>query len=130
MGRRAVGKFPNMSRNLSQRCDSGNGRQVSDPDLDPSWVQSVRVGLVAWYRDSQRILPWRETNDPYRILVSEMMLVQTTVTAVVAYFERFLDRFPDVQTLANAAEVDVLRVGRAGLLSPCQAASSRGPSNC
>ena len=100
---------PRTSRKPSQQCDSTNGGGVSDPDLDPSWVQSVRLGLVAWYRDSQRGFPWRQTNDPYRILVSEMMLVQTTATAVVPYFERFLDRFPDVQALANAREVDVLR---------------------
>jgi len=67
------------------------------------------VQLVAWYEESHRDLPWRLGNDPYRILVSEMMLVQTTVAAVVPYFERFLNRFPDPQALADADEADVLK---------------------
>jgi len=64
---------------------------------------------VAWYAEARRELPWRADRDAYRILVSEMMLVQTTVTAVIPYFERFLRRFPDVSALASAAEVDVLK---------------------
>jgi A/G-specific adenine glycosylase len=56
-----------------------------------------------------RGLPWREDRDAYRILVSEMMLVQTTVAAVVPYFARFLERFPTVEALARADEADVLK---------------------
>jgi A/G-specific adenine glycosylase len=78
-------------------------------DLDESWVRTVRSRLVAWYEESHRQLPWRSDPDPYRILVSEMMLVQTTVAAVIPYFERFLRRFPDVQALAAADEADVLK---------------------
>jgi A/G-specific adenine glycosylase len=55
-------------------------------------------------------LPWRTDRDPYRILVSETMLVQTTVAAVVPYFERFLARFPTLQALAEADEAEVLKV--------------------
>ena len=65
--------------------------------------------LIAWYREVWRELPWRADRDPYRILVSEMMLVQTTVTAVIPYFERFLNQFPDARALAAAAESDVLK---------------------
>ena len=65
------------------------------PDRDPGWVARVRERLVAWYGEWRRDLPWRADRDPYRILVSEMMLVQTTVAAVVPYFGRFLRRFPD-----------------------------------
>src|SRR3954447_1686464 len=79
------------------------------PDLDPAWVDRVRERLIAWYGGSARPLPWREDRDPYRILVSEMMLVQTTVAAVVPYFSRFLDRFPTVAALAEADEADVLK---------------------
>ena len=79
------------------------------PDLDAGWLDRVRVQLVAWYRAAGRALPWRETHDPYRILVSEMMLVQTTVAAVVPYFARFLDRFPTIEALAAADEGDVLK---------------------
>ena len=76
------------------RDDPENGDDP--PDLDPEWVGRVRRRLVAWYEGAGRTLPWREDRDPYRILVSEMMLVQTTVAAVVPYFERFLARFPTV----------------------------------
>src|SRR4051794_13532980 len=78
-------------------------------DLDGSWVSTVRSMLAAWYEESHRRLPWRSNPDPYRILVSEMMLVQTTVAAVIPYFERFLRRFPDVKTLAEADLADVLK---------------------
>jgi A/G-specific adenine glycosylase len=63
---------------------------------------------VAWYEREHRDLPWRATGDPYRILVSEVMLQQTRAQAVIPYYQRFLDRFPDVQTLAAAREADVL----------------------
>jgi A/G-specific adenine glycosylase len=69
----------------------------------------VRARLVAWYAEARRDLPWRADRNAYRILVSEMMLVQTTVTAVVPYFERFLRKFPDASALASAAEDDVLK---------------------
>ena len=56
-----------------------------------------------------RDLPWRREVDPYRVLVSELMLVQTTVNAVIPYYERFLRQFPDVQALARAHEDEVLK---------------------
>jgi A/G-specific adenine glycosylase len=64
--------------------------------------------LLAWYRKSHRDLPWRSTADPYRIWVSEIMLQQTRVQAVLPYYERFLARFPTVEALAAAREEDVL----------------------
>jgi A/G-specific adenine glycosylase len=73
------------------------------------WVGRLRERLVDWYREARRDLPWRADADPYRILVSEMMLVQTTVAAVVPYFERFLVRFPTVEALAGAGEAEVLK---------------------
>src|SRR5271167_4416089 len=79
------------------------------PDSDPEWVAQIRRHLVDWYQGAARKLPWREDRDPYRILVSEMMLVQTTVTAVVPFFARFLERFPTVRDLAEADEADVLK---------------------
>ena len=69
----------------------------------------IRARLVEWFDGAGRKLPWREDHDPYRILVSEMMLVQTTVTAVVPFFARFLQRFPTVRDLAEADEADVLK---------------------
>lgn len=81
-----------------------------DLDLDPEAVGRARSALAAWYDRGHRALPWREGRDPYRILVSELMLVQTTVAAAVPYFARFLARFPTVEALAGAEEVEVLRV--------------------
>jgi A/G-specific adenine glycosylase len=69
-----------------------------------------RRGLVAWYRRNARPLPWRKSADPYRIWISEIMLQQTTVAAVVPYFERFLARFPTLAALAKANEEEVLRL--------------------
>jgi A/G-specific adenine glycosylase len=71
---------------------------------------AFRKKLLAWFREYQRDLPWRRTKDPYCIWVSEIMLQQTRVAAVIPYYERFLERFPDVQALANAPEDEVLRL--------------------
>lgn len=73
-------------------------------------LQRLRRNLKAWYARHARDLPWRRTQDPYRIWISEIMLQQTTVAAVVPYFERFLQRFPTVHALAAAPESDVLRL--------------------
>jgi A/G-specific adenine glycosylase len=82
--------------------------------------------LLRWYRKAARDLPWRRTSDPYAIWVSEIMLQQTTVAAVIPYWERFLVRFPDVAALASSREEDVLAaVDRAGLL-PAGALASAG----
>lgn len=69
---------------------------------------SLQTSLLRWYRKNKRDLPWRRTKDPYRIWVSEVMLQQTTVEAVIPYYERFLKRFPNVGTLARSAEEEVL----------------------
>ncbi len=65
--------------------------------------------LLGWYRGHRRALPWRATRDPYRIWVSEVMLQQTTVQAVIPYYKRWLRLFPDVRTLARASRQKVLR---------------------
>jgi A/G-specific adenine glycosylase len=69
----------------------------------------LQTRLLNWFRKHQRPLPWRSTRDPYSIWVSEIMLQQTQVNAVVPFFQRFLAAFPNVQALANADEADVLR---------------------
>lgn len=78
-------------------------------ELDSKWLTRFRKGLRKWYALHARDLPWRRTADPYRIWISEIMLQQTTVTAVVPYFERWFERFPDVQTLAAATQDEVLK---------------------
>jgi A/G-specific adenine glycosylase len=65
--------------------------------------------LLTWYRRNQRSLPWRETNDPYRIWISEIMLQQTQVDTVIPYYHRFLKAFPTVSSLARASLQDVLK---------------------
>ena len=90
-----------------RRDDPGSG--TISPDFDRAWIERIQKQLIAWYQETGRDLPWRKDRDPYRILVSEMMLVQTTVAAVVPYFARFLARFPTVADLASADEGDVLK---------------------
>lgn len=68
----------------------------------------IRRKLLAWYRRHKRDLPWRRTRDPYAIWISEIMLQQTRVEAVIPYFERFLGRFPGIAALARAPQDDVL----------------------
>jgi A/G-specific adenine glycosylase len=78
--------------------------------LNSAWFTSFRRSLNRWYEANARDLPWRRTHDAYRIWISEIMLQQTTVVAVIPYFERFLKRFPTVKKLATADEQDVLRL--------------------
>ena len=70
----------------------------------------LRKRLLAWFRQFQRDLPWRRDTNPYRVWLSEIMLQQTRVTAVIPYFERFLGRFPDARALAEAPQDEVLRL--------------------
>ncbi len=68
-----------------------------------------RKKLLRWFAEFQRDLPWRRTKDPYRIWLSEIMLQQTRVAAVIPYYRRFLAAFPEVKALAEASEEEVLR---------------------
>jgi A/G-specific adenine glycosylase len=69
-----------------------------------------RKKMLAWFSEFQRDLPWRRTKDPYGIWISEIMLQQTRVAAVIPYYQRFLTHFPEVQALAKASEEEVLRL--------------------
>ena len=64
--------------------------------------------IYCHFRDNPRVLPWRDTSDPYRVMVSEIMLQQTQVERVIPRYEAFLERFPTVATLARAPLADVL----------------------
>ena len=77
------------------------------PDL-VAQAAALRDRLAGWYHSRRRRLPWREEPTPYRVWVSEIMLQQTRVTAVLPYFQRFLEAFPTVQALAAAPLDDVL----------------------
>jgi A/G-specific adenine glycosylase len=78
-------------------------------DFDSNWFSRFRRNLRRWYERNARNLPWRNTSNPYRIWISEIMLQQTTVVAVVPYYQKFLKRFPTVRKLAEASEDEVLR---------------------
>ena len=72
-------------------------------------IASFREKLLAWYDAHKRDLPWRRTQDPYKIWISEIMLQQTRVDTVIPYYERFLDWFPTIKDLANAPEEKLLK---------------------
>jgi A/G-specific adenine glycosylase len=70
--------------------------------------EGFRRNILAWYDTHARDLPWRESHDPYRVWLSEIMLQQTRVAAVIEHYHQFLQRFPTVQKLAGAREASVL----------------------
>jgi A/G-specific adenine glycosylase len=74
-----------------------------------AFATSFRRRLLTFYDTYRRALPWRESLDPYRVLVSEVMLQQTRVETVIPYYERWLQRFPHIQALATAPLDDVLK---------------------
>jgi A/G-specific adenine glycosylase len=83
---------------------------VSDRAVDPLHARRFGRKLRAWYRANARDLPWRRTRDPYRVLVSELMLQQTQVSRVVVRYAEFLERFP---TLGDVAAAGPARVAEA-----------------
>ena len=74
----------------------------------PEAATAFRRRLHRWFRQHARDLPWRKTRDPYRILISELMLQQTQVSRVLDFYRRFLERFPDLPTLARARSHSVM----------------------
>jgi len=73
-------------------------------------IAGFRAGLLAWFAQSARDLPWRRTLDPYHVWLSEIMLQQTQMDRAVSYYTRFLERFPDIESLARAQEDEVLKL--------------------
>ncbi len=90
----------------AQGKDKNKGKNKDkhkDKDLEP-----FRRALLGWYQQHGRDLPWRQTRDPYPIWLSEIMLQQTRVAAVIAHYHEFLRRFPTAEKLAAAREASVL----------------------
>ena len=85
----------------------GGGRSGELPRLADR--RRFRTRLLTWYRRHGRELPWRTTSDPYHILVSEIMLQQTQVDRVLPKYAEWLEKFPSLEALADAAEDDVTR---------------------
>src|SRR5271154_1782335 len=79
-------------------------------DLKSRSLATFQSRLLTWFRKHQRDLPWRESRDPYRVWVAEIMLQQTRIAAVLPYYERFLRRLPNVHTLARARQPEVLKL--------------------
>jgi A/G-specific adenine glycosylase len=93
------------SRSKPGSTDPAQETASSDAKLDPVLF---RRKLMAWYKDHARELPWRGVSDPYRTWLSEVMLQQTRVAAVIEHYENFLRRFPTMLSLALAPESEVL----------------------
>ena len=77
--------------------------------MNSKQVKTFQKQLQLWFKEHQRPMPWRDTNDPYKIWVSEVMLQQTQVQTVIPYFEKFIKQFPDLESLAKAGQHDLLK---------------------
>lgn len=91
-----------------KQLDFKEGQDKQDQEL---WEakQYFSYHLLEWYQGQKRDLPWRRHRNPYYIWISEIMLQQTRVDTVIPYFNRFIERFPTVESLADAPEEDVLK---------------------
>lgn len=87
-------------------------RSTSPPLPTPARRQWFRRRLLPWYWANGRTLPWRETDDPYHILVSEIMLQQTQVDRVLPKYHEWLERYPSLEALADAEDDDVVQTWR------------------
>ncbi|OKY75177.1 MAG: A/G-specific adenine glycosylase [Desulfobulbaceae bacterium DB1] len=72
--------------------------------------QKLPPPLLAWFAENQRPLPWRQTYNPYHVWISEIMLQQTQMERVIPYFNRWIDRFPDICSLAEAKDDEILKL--------------------
>jgi len=98
------------------KMKSSNARVLINymKEFTPHRLRRFRGALLDWYQANKRALPWRLTQDPYRVWISEIMLQQTRVAAVIPYYERFLTQFPRPAALATASD-DALLSAWAGL---------------
>ena len=73
-------------------------------------MKNIVSPLLNWYLENKRMLPWRKTKDPYHVWISEIMLQQTRIEAVIPYYERFMRRLPDISSLAKVDEDELLKL--------------------
>ena len=78
--------------------------------MNYQYKNEFRHHLVDWFNREKRDLPWRRTSDPYKIWVSEIMLQQTRVDTVIPYYNRFLEKYPTMQSLAYAPQEELLKM--------------------
>lgn len=95
------------ARNADHEAQKNSMPSLTFGDEAERWWSDT---LLVWYEEHKRELPWRETRDPYVIWISEIILQQTRVAQGLDYFQRFVQRFPDVQKLAEADEDEVLKL--------------------
>ncbi|MEM9135858.1 MAG: A/G-specific adenine glycosylase [Cyanobacteria bacterium P01_F01_bin.42] len=84
-------------------------REEARSPLSPHEIPQLQTSLLSWYRQHGRLLPWRQTRDPYAIWISEIMLQQTQVKTALPYYQNWLQKFPTVQDLAKADQQKVLK---------------------
>jgi A/G-specific adenine glycosylase len=89
-------------------AEDGGPEPTDDGELIPEDATEIREGLIEWYREDHREFPWRETDDAYEILVSEVMSQQTQLDRVVPAWEDFLETWPTVEDLSKADQSDVV----------------------
>jgi A/G-specific adenine glycosylase len=98
---------PHRSSRIAELSTASASATAAAGNIDPA---AFREALLAWFARNARDLPWRRTLDPYQVWLSEIMLQQTQMERGVAYFERFIARFPDVRALDAASEDEVLKL--------------------
>lgn len=99
-----------MAKNPKTGASRKRRVQVPVTEMPGTASALIRRALLAWFRAGARVLPWRENRDPYRVWLSEVMLQQTQIAAVVPYYKRFLSAFPTIADLANAPLEQVLEL--------------------
>lgn len=85
-------------------------RNTKSKGVDTQGLARIVRPLLSWYGQNARALPWRESTEPYRVWVSEIMLQQTRIETVIPYFERFMRTVPDIKTLAGLDEEQLLKL--------------------
>ncbi len=98
------------SNNKRKRARAPQSKNEILSNFDTNKIPALRERLLEWFHQYQRDLSWRRNKDPYRIWLSEIMLQQTRVAAVIPFYERFLEHFPSIRALAAAPEAEVLRL--------------------
>jgi len=82
---------------------------VCEPLIEPERAKAITTDLLHWYDENKRDLPWRHSKEPYHIWVSEIMAQQTRIQFLLAYYTRFINLFPTVESLAEASEEEILK---------------------
>jgi A/G-specific adenine glycosylase len=84
--------------------------QINSRNISQEKIQQFQKKILSFYRKNRRELPWRNTTDPYKILLSEFMLQQTQVNRVILYYEKWIAKWPTIDDLADASIAEVLQM--------------------